>query len=242
MSVNLSVYKPDNAEMALINKYGFNVSEQDSQFVVSHPRHKKLGRQKSGNLYDLLTKMAEATDKLEAARPLKAKATVTTTSKRTDAEILFQDGGFEVVEPLPETRVEEPEQAESVPPTPREPEPETAPPEAPETISGVVLDDSGGKVRKPKKEHVKRDPSELKFLSAFKLWLLYPHKEPSQITEMLIAQGISASSASTKMLRHMCNNVVRAMVELEFITHTQIKERRTAILEQHEVLDVKGDA
>ena len=224
MSVNLSVYKPDNAEMALINKYDFNVSEQDSQFVVSHPRHKKLGRQKSGNLYDLLTKMAEATDKLEAARPLKAKATVTTTQK------------------TPETRVEEPEQAESVPPTPREPEPKTAPPEAPETISGVVLDDSGGKVRKPKKEHVKRDPSKLKFLSAFKLWLLYPHKEPSQITEMLIAQGISASSASTKMLRHMCNNVVRAMVELEFITHTQIKERRTAILEQHEVLDVKGDA
>src|SRR5271166_156017 len=245
MQIQVGEYLCTETESALITKYGFKVRDDNGQFVVTDPAHKKLGKMSGGNLRLLLTNMVNARLKLEAYRPNngKVKATVTTT---------------------PKTAVEgstAPETESPVLPQPETVDTATAPPETvsgpttfdaidakvtqepwhgvtfggnnttPDTITGVVLDDSGGKVKKPKKaKSTPRDPSKLKFLSAFKLWLLYPDKEPPFIRDKLIAQGIDAKDSSVEMLHHMCTNCVRAMVELEFVTQAQMKNRRNFIL------------
>lgn len=264
MPVNLKIYKPDAAETALIEKYNFSVSERDNHFVVKHPGHKKLGTFTGGNLYLLLCDAERATIKLETFRATKVKATMKTTSKQPEPIQLDSPPVTEDLN-APEIDGEALETQESVPPVVGEAETETAivasperihvcPDEPgwceeyndklhqqsletpPETISGVVLDDSGGKVRKPKKEKgPKRDPSKLKFLSAFKLWLVYPDKEPKFVRDKLIKQGIDAKDSSVEMLRHMCSNVIRAMVELGFTTHVEMKARRTVLVEQNNI-------
>ena len=232
MQIQVGEYLCTETESALITKYGFKVRDDNGQFVVTDPAHKKLGKMSGGNLRLLLTNMVNARLKLEAYRPNngKVKATVTTTPKtavegstapETESPVLPQPETVDTATAPPET--ESDKAAEYIM--------TTLPNATPDTITGVVLDDSGGKVKKPKKaKSTPRDPSKLKFLSAFKLWLLYPDKEPPFIRDKLIAQGIDAKDSSVEMLHHMCTNCVRAMIELEFVTQAQMKNRRNFIL------------
>jgi len=264
MQIQVGEYLCTETESALITKYGFKVRDDNGQFVVTDPAHKKLGKMSGGNLRLLLTNMVNARLKLEAYRPNngKVKATVTTTPKtavegstapETESPVLPQPETVDTTTAAPETVSDKDDDEEGRdyarqvlyedPDSPAYKSPDTEsdkaaeyimtalPNTTPDTITGVVLDDSGGKVKKPKKaKSTPRDPSKLKFLSAFKLWLLYPDKEPPFIRDKLIAQGIDAKDSSVEMLHHMCTNCVRAMVELEFVTQAQMKNRRNFIL------------
>lgn len=208
--MNLGTYEPTASEQALISQHAFDIRIANDHFVVRHPKFKKLGKIEGGNLEDVLLRMAEAEAKL-VQHPRYAK--------------MLNDA-----QPTPKITLKPQPKAASngVDHSAEEPEEDLDTPA--DELHGVTLDDSGGKVAKPRKERTPRDASKLAFLQAFKMWLTYPNDRPEDIKERLVAMGIPAKDSSVVMLRHMLNTAVRAMVDLGFITKENMQRRRDELL------------
>lgn len=207
--MNLGQYTPSQTEIDLINKHQFNVSVSGDRFVVRHPRFKKLGKIEGGNLSAAIYQMVDAEKKL-LEHPRYAK--MAEDDKAKDSNVV----ALKPIEDMPNYpgKVIQPQQD-------------------PDEIHNVVLDDSGGKpARQPKPKSPKRDPEKMAFFQAFKLWLMEPNAEPEKIYKKLTEMGIDTTVGSTKMLRHMCNTVVRAAIDLGFVTADGMKTRREEILKR----------
>lgn len=206
--MNLGAYQPTESEQALMSQHAYDIRIANDHFVVRHPKFKKLGKIEGGNLADAILRMAAAEEKL-VQHPRYAK-------------MLNGD------QPTPKTKPQPKAASNGVDHSAEEPEEDLDTPA--DELHGVALDDSGGKVAKPRKERTPRDASKLAFLQAFKMWLTYPNDRPEDIKDRLVAMGIPAKDSSVVMLRHMLNTAVRAMVDLGFITKESMQQRRDELL------------